>query len=145
MLSSDILAHEVEQIIKWIEQIIKSSGAKGIVIGNSGGKDSATVIALAVKAVGKENVITLALPCESKTSDLEDAKLVSDTFGVELLEIELGDTYSNLEDNINQGLKSGSANDRISKEAGVNIKPRLRMTALYAIARDYGISCLWHN
>ena len=51
---------------------------KGVVVGNSGGKDSAVVIALCVKALGKENVLTVAMPCSSIPQDLEDAKLVAD-------------------------------------------------------------------
>ena len=47
---------EVEGIINWIREYVEKSKAKGVVIGNSGGKDCAAVIALATKALGKENV-----------------------------------------------------------------------------------------
>jgi len=138
MLSKENAKKETEKVIEWIKDYVEKSGAKGIVVGNSGGKDSATVIALSVKAIGKENVVTVAMPCGSEASDLEDAKLVSDTFDVQLLEIELSDIYSGLADEINQGLRTGNTNDRISKEAEINIKPRLRMTALYAVAQTMG-------
>ena len=45
---------EVEEITKWIKNYVEETKAEGVVIGNSGGKDCATVIALAEKALGKE-------------------------------------------------------------------------------------------
>ena len=43
----------IKELELWIKQYVNESGAKGIVIGNSGGKDSAAVIALATKAIRK--------------------------------------------------------------------------------------------
>lgn len=77
------------------------------------------------------------MPCNSITSDLEDARLVASAFGVQMLEIDLSDTYSNLESRINEKLRTVNI-ENISSEAGVNIKPRLRMTTLYAVAQTLG-------
>ena len=43
---------EVEEITKWIKAYVEETKAEGVVIGNSGGKDSATVIALMERALG---------------------------------------------------------------------------------------------
>ena len=131
MLLKENLGQVVDEVIEWVKEYVRNSGAKGVVVGNSGGKDSATVIAIAVKAVGEQNVITVGMPCNSNPSDLDDAKLVANTFNVPLLEVDLSDTYYNLESKINDA-------KGISKEAGINIKPRLRMTTLYAIAQTMG-------
>lgn len=134
MLEKQILEKEMKNAINWIKEYVESVGAKGIVIGNSGGKDSATVLAMAVNAIGKDKVISVAMPCLSKQSDLEDAKLVASTFGVKLLTVDLTNSYKEMEKEINIELSK-----TLSKEAIVNIKPRLRMTSLYAIAQtlDY--------
>ena len=63
---------EVQEITKWIKEYVEKSHSKGVVVGNSGGKDSATVIAMATRALGKENVLTVAMPCNSIKEDLED-------------------------------------------------------------------------
>lgn len=84
------------------------------------------------KRFGNENVLTVAMPCQSNKEDLEDAKLVSETFGVKLIEINLTDTYEKLENEINYVLK-----ENLSQESKINIKPRLRMTTLYGIAQTY--------
>ena len=90
------MKNEIDLIINWIRNYVKNSGAKGVVVGNSGGKDSAVVIALCVKALGKENVLAIALPCSSINQDLDDAKLVSDTFSVKTLTVDLTSVYENL-------------------------------------------------
>ncbi len=57
MLSEKRLKKEIEKINLWIQEYLKKAGARGVVIGNSGGKDSATVIALATKAIRKRKCI----------------------------------------------------------------------------------------
>ncbi len=136
MLEKEKLIQEAENAIKWIKDYINEVGAKGVVIGNSGGKDSATVIAMSTKALGNDKVITVAMPCNSIKTDLEDAKLVSKTFNVPLLELDLTNAYNELENSINKNLEK--KNFTLSKEAKINMKPRLRMTTLYSIAQTLG-------
>lgn len=136
MLEYSKLINEAENAIKWIKDFVRESGAKGVVVGNSGGKDSATVIAMATKALGKENVLTVAMPCNSIKEDLEDAKLVSKTYDVKLLEVDLTDSYNNLEDSVNKTISN--IGTQLNKEAKVNIKPRMRMLTLYGIAQSLG-------
>lgn len=131
MLEKEKLIREAEEAIEWIRNYIQKVGAKGVVVGNSGGKDSATVIAMATKALGKEKVFTVAMPCNSINTDLEDAKLIAETFNVPCLEVNLTNTYNELENATNNSLD----NINLNKDAKLNIKPRLRMTTLYAIAQ----------
>lgn len=133
MLNQKTLIKEAEKAIEWIKEYVAKSRAKGVVIGNSGGKDSATVIAMATKALGKENVLAVSMPCNSISSDFEDAELVANTFGIRFITVDLKDTFDNMENSINTSFK-----ENISKEAKINMKPRLRMTTLYAIAQSLG-------
>lgn len=130
MLEKERLQQEMEKAIEWIKKYVKNSGAKGIVIGNSGGKDSATVLAMATKAIERENIVAVYIPCNSQSSDLEDAKLVTKTFGVKFIAVDLSNSYKEMEKEINMQLFQN-----LSKEAIINIKPRLRMTTLYGIAQ----------
>lgn len=127
------MENEINLITNWIKNYVKNSGAKGVVIGNSGGKDSAVVIGLCVNALGKENVLTVAMPCSSIPKDLADAKLVADTFDVPMLTTDLSSVYENLCLSIESTIV-----DDISSDSSINIRPRLRMTTLYAIAQQYG-------
>lgn len=133
MLEKEKLEQEMNNAINWIKQYVQNSGAKGVVIGNSGGKDSATVLAMASKAIGSQNVLAVSMPCNSRNSDFEDADLVAKTFRVKNIKVDLSKSYEEMEKEIN--LKT---NQNLSKEATINIKPRLRMTTLYGIAQTLG-------
>lgn len=128
------LSKEVEEITKWIKDYVEKANADGVVIGNSGGKDCATVIGLAHRALGKDRVLTVAMPCNSIEADIEDAKLVANTFGVPLIEIDLTNTYKTLENEIEEVIRTKE--EWRGKEAKINTKPRLRMTTLYYIAQN---------
>lgn len=136
MLERERLIEEAENAIKWIKDYVEKTGGKGVVVGNSGGKDSATVIAMATKALGKEKVLAVAMPCNSISSDLEDARLVASTFEVKSLEVDLTNSYNILEKTINNSLEE--LNVELNKDSKINIKPRMRMTTLYGIAQTLG-------
>ena len=89
---------------------------------------------MATRALGKDKVLTIAMPCNSIKEDLEDAKLVSMTFDVPLLEIDLSDSYNTFERTINNSLKG--IDKELVNEAKVNSKPRFRMTTLYSVAQS---------
>lgn len=136
MLEKNKLIEEAENAIKWIKDYVEKTSAKGVVVGNSGGKDSATVIAMATKALGKDKVVTVAMPCNSIQADLEDARLVAKQFEVPFLEIDLTRCYNEIENSINSSLEF--LNKELTQESCVNIKPRLRMTTLYGVAQSLG-------
>ena len=85
MLEEKELTLRMNEAIEWIKDYVEKSGARGVVVGVSGGKDSAVVTAMSVKALGKENVVGVSMPCNSIQSDFDDAKLVAETFGIRFI------------------------------------------------------------
>ena len=136
MLEKERLIKEIDGVINWIREYVESSHAKGVVVGNSGGKDSATVLALASKALGKDRVLAIGMPCNSIPQDLDDAQLVANTFGVRMIEINLTNPYDLYEQTLIDSLDNNDI--ELINESKVNIKPRLRMTTLYAVAQSLG-------
>ena len=122
---------EIVKVKDLIRNAIWNSGAQGLVIGISGGIDSAVAGALAVKAVGKERVIGVFMPAsEHGMQDLDDAQTLCDFLGVELLIV-------SLEKVLAEFLRTPHIT--ATPIAAGNISARLRMTVLYNIAasRDY--------
>jgi len=136
MLEKERLIKEIDGVINWIREYVESSHAKGVVVGNSGGKDSATVLALASKALGKDRVLAIGMPCNSIPQDLDDAQLVANAFGVRMIEINLTNPYDLYEQTLIDSLDNNDI--ELVDESKVNIKPRLRMTTLYAVAQSLG-------
>lgn len=122
---------EKEKRVAFIRNLLAASGAKGVVFGNSGGKDSALVAALCSFAT--KNVLGVIMPCHSKRNygeDKEDALAVAEKYGVETMIVDLTKVRSDLLDAVGTPLES--------KGALANIAPRLRMTTIYAIGAERG-------
>jgi len=115
------------RIVTWMRGEVTKAKAGGLVLGLSGGVDSAVVAALAVRACGKET-LGLLLPCESDPADLSDARLVAGAVGMKTAEIDLAPVLAALLKGLPQG-------DRLARG---NLKARLRMIALYHLARSRG-------
>lgn len=125
---------EANNIIQFIREYYEKNKLGGAIIGISGGKDSAVVAALFTKALGKENVIGVTMPCHSLSTDKSDAELISEHFGFEMINFDLTNTY----DTFKQELTNlGEYDDEQTKNSDINIKPRLRMTTLYYLAALY--------
>jgi len=112
------------KIVSWIRSQVKHSAAKGIVLGLSGGIDSAVVGALCREAVGKSKLLVLFMPCNSNPRDLKDARLVAKELGLKSKLIDLSSVYDCF-------LKTLPEANALAKN---NLKPRLRMSTLYYFA-----------
>lgn len=119
---------EFEGRVAFIKELVASSGVKGIIYGNSGGKDCALVSILCKAAC--ENTVGIIMPCASKRNyeqDSRDAYEIADKFGIETRVVDLTPVR---DAEIGELAKICELN----RDALVNIAPRLRMTTLYAIA-----------
>ena len=112
------------KIIIWLKRELRLSGAKGIVIGLSGGIDSCVVAALAKAAAGNKRLLCLLLPCHSAAEDMADALAFARKFGIRHKTIDLTEVYDSLLCLLPPA----------GKLAQNNLKPRLRMLALYYFA-----------
>lgn len=125
---------ETKKIINFIREYYSKNNLGGVILGISGGKDSAVVAALFKEALGSENVIGVTLPCHSKEQDKIDAKLISDYYNFELINFDLTNIYDSFKIELS---KLGQFNEEQTKNSDINIKPRLRMTTLYYLAALY--------
>ncbi len=117
------------EIPRWIKAQVEGVGMKGVVVGISGGVDSAVAAALAQRGLG-DAVLGLILPCQSQAGDLERAQRVVDHLGLVHRSLDLSPVYDLLREILPES----------TQMAWANIKPRLRMVALYHMAAKQ--SCL---
>ncbi len=131
---SDVVDLDYEKVAKelanYIHNVVVSSSARGVVVGVSGGVDSATTLALAVKALGASRVHALVMP-DSRTTprqDVEDAIKLVEQYGVshDVIEIDrIVDAFM-------------AAPWKGDEKSIGNIRARVRMTLLYYYANAHG-------
>ncbi len=129
----------IQNRVEWIKKVLSQSGAKGIIYGNSGGKDCTLVGALCKLAT--DNVLGVIMPCQSSQnygSDRDDALRAGKHFGIEQIEIDLTKTKEALVSALGEQLEKDNAGETNLKMANVNVNPRLRMTTLYALGQARG-------
>ncbi len=123
---------EFENRVAFIRELLQKSGAKGIIFGNSGGKDSALVGILCRAAC--ENTLGVMLPCSIKRNyeeDMVDGLEVARQFDIQTRIVNLTAVKE-------AEIEELSKVTTLNNAAVVNIAPRLRMTTLYAIAAAEG-------
>ena len=125
-------AKELEKRVGFIRGLLDTAGAKGILYGNSGGKDCTLVGILCKRAC--EQTVGVIMPCQSRRNygqDTQDALTVAKQYGIETLTVDLSDVKATVLDALHNACP-------VTEQASANIAPRLRMTALYAIAQTRG-------
>lgn len=131
-------------IADWIQQHVTAASARGVVVGLSGGLDSAVVARLCQMAM-PARVVAAILPCHSDPNDERDARVVATHFGLAVVRIDLAPAYDLLVNDLKtmflqipdeQAASTGTSLDLKAQLPLANIKPRLRMSSLYFIANS---------
>lgn len=125
---TDTVKHTYDAIVFSIRQYCRNAGLSKIVLGASGGIDSALVLTMAADAIGGENVIGISMPSRfSSEHSKDDAR--------ELME-NLGGTF--MEVPINEFHESMSATLGLSGVADENLQARIRGMVVMGVANKEG-------
>jgi NAD+ synthase len=122
---------------------LAAAGARGFVVGLSGGVDSAVVARLAQMAAPAA-VTGVLLPCHSDPQDDRDASAIASYFALPTMRVDLSASYDLLAADAQAALRglpeqvrSAAPSDPLRGRVPLaNIKPRLRMATLYFIANS---------
>ena len=121
-------------LVLGLKDYVRKCGFKKIVLGLSGGIDSALVCALAVAAVGKENVTGVAMPSRySSDHSVADAKALAENLGSAFHIVPIGPAHDCLEQTL-QPIFAGRAPD-LTEE---NMQARLRGNILMSFSNKFG-------
>ena len=112
--------------VNWIREFFAENGPDcNAVLGISGGKDSSIAAALCVEALGKDRVIGVLMPNGEQTDIDMSYKLVNH-LGIKHYVVNIHDAV--------EGLK-GAIPMELSDQSRINMPPRIRMAALYAVSQ----------
>ncbi len=118
-------------VIEWTRAWFEKNGnGCNAVLGISGGKDSSVTAAVCVAALGRDRVIGVLMP-NGIQHDIDVARRVCALLGIRYFEINIKGMYDALISQLE------TAGVEASAQTLVNISPRLRMSAVYAVSQSH--------
>ena len=119
-----------DDIVRWIREWFETNGKDcRAVVGLSGGKDSSVVAALCVEALGRERVLGVLMP-NGEQFDIDVSHKLAEHLGIESMVVNIKDAYEGIVGELKKHF------DAFEGQAKVNLPPRLRMAALYAVSQS---------
>jgi NAD+ synthase (glutamine-hydrolysing) len=113
---------------------MRKQGFQKVVIGMSGGVDSALTAAIACDALGAQNVIGVRMPSRHTSAEsLEDAGATVESLGMQLMDFSIEPPHRGFEEilaPVFRGTTPGVAEE--------NLQPRIRSTILHALSNKFG-------
>ena len=130
----DLPAEIYEALVMGTRDYVLKNGFKKVLIGLSGGVDSSLVATIAADALGKANVVGVAMPSRfSSAGSFSDAGLLARNLGIKLLTIPIEKVFQAFLDTLTEpfkGTESGTAEE--------NIQARIRGDLLMALSNKFG-------
>lgn len=129
----DNIASIREALVIGTRDYVRKCGFENVVLGLSGGIDSAVTCAIAVEALGADNVLGVAMPSRySSDHSITDAEALANALGIELKTIPIRDVHEAMEKELAphfEGMQPGIAEE--------NIQARIRGSILMALSNKF--------
>ncbi|MEO5721190.1 MAG: NAD+ synthase [Chthoniobacterales bacterium] len=117
-----------------VRDYMRKCGFRSAVLGLSGGIDSAVVAAIAVHALGAENVVGVSMPSPySSRGSIDDALALARNLGIQCLQIPIGDAFRSFKAQFAE-VFAGLAEDTTEE----NMQSRLRGMILMSLSNKFG-------
>jgi NAD+ synthase (glutamine-hydrolysing) len=122
------------QIVLGLQDYARRCGFRRVVVGSSGGIDSALTLALAVQALGPDNVTAITMPSKfSSAGSVDDSAALSSNLGIELLSHPIADLVDGYTKQFD-----ASFGEPLQGLALENLQARIRGTVLMAYSNSFG-------
>ena len=130
----DEVSEVYQALVLGTRDYVRKNGFSKVVIGLSGGIDSTLVAALAVEALGKENVIGISMPSRFNAAETRsDAEKLAANLGIEFHTVPIAETLDAFSKTL--GLLEGWDENGLAYE---NLQARIRGTILMSYSNQYG-------
>nr|WP_297133615.1 NAD(+) synthase [Terrisporobacter sp.] len=128
----------IEKTVQWLRDKVEEANCKGLVVGVSGGIDSAVVCNL-IKRAYPSNSIGVIMSINSNPKDREDALKVIKGCEIDYIDLDLTEPQLEIKDMALNALKEKNLfNENGERAADSNLRARIRMSTLYTVANNLG-------
>lgn len=135
---SKTIEEKIERVVTWLRERAVEAGAVGLVVGVSGGIDSAVVACLIQKAF-PQHALGVVLPCASAALDGEYAAKLMAACGIQGMTVDLTAAHQQILDQVTGQLAGREISLGRQQMTSANLKARLRMSTLYALANSMNL------
>lgn len=134
-----LIAQMFDALVFGLRDYMRKTGmGNKVVLGLSGGIDSALAACIAAEALGAENVTAITMPSEfSSTGSVTDSQKLADNLGIELHKISIKELYTRFGECLKPLFESTSFG--VAEE---NLQPRIRSIILMAYSNKFGAMLL---
>ncbi len=131
------IEERINLTVQWLREKVQDSHTRGIVVGISGGIDSA-LVAFLIKKAFPNTSLGIILPCKSNPADRDDALKVVEACGIQHMEVELSDSHDLLLGNVVEEMRKKRLIDQQTdlRLSDANLRARLRMSTIYCVANS---------
>lgn len=126
----------VEDIVVWLREKVTEAKVNGLIVGLSGGLDSA-VVAHLIKRAYPEDSLAVIMPIYSNPVDIDHAYQVVESSGIRHTRVDLTKSHELMMETIKSATPAGEWQENNAQIADANLRARLRMGTLYTMATNY--------
>lgn len=131
------MEQKIATIVKWLQEKVEQANVKGLLVGLSGGLDSAVIANLIHQACPNDSLAVI-MPIQSNPEDIIDADKTVEACGINSLTIDLSTSHEQLFQTIKKTVQTdGTWNESQERIADANLRARVRMSTLYTIATNH--------
>ena len=135
-MKKEILEQKIQKTVEWLREQVKKSHTRGLILGISGGIDSA-VVGFLIKMAFPDNSLGVIMPIRSSQKDMEHAKELVEKANLTHITLDLTQVHSLMISTVKETMQDTWRED-FERIADANTRARLRMTGLYTIANNLG-------
>lgn len=129
---------KIDKTVHWLRQKVQEANSKGLIVGVSGGIDSAVVAYLIKKAFPNDSMGVI-MSIKSNPNDRIDALKVINGCNIEYLDLDLTDAQGMILDKVTNSLNEKNLHKpEYQKMTDANLRARIRMSTVYTVANNLG-------
>ncbi|WP_454959875.1 NAD(+) synthase [Filifactor alocis] len=135
-MKNEILEQKIRKTVEWLREQVAQSHTRGLILGISGGIDSA-VVGFLIKMACPDNSLGVIMPIKSSEKDMEHAKELVEKANLTHMTLDLTQAHSLMLGIVKETMQDAWRED-FARISDANTRARLRMTGLYTIANNLG-------